>query len=122
MGIVTKCYRMLPAVTLCYRLLPFVTLHPKKAVLYLQWTKRCGKQKRIRNRQVHFLLQKNNNRDEERRLVTVNAVMGTALFLYPRPGRRQRSAVNNNTKGQSQMNYEDFKEQFTEDLVFVDSH
>ena len=47
-------------------------------VLYLQWTKRTGKQKHP-SRRVHFLLQKNTGNDE-RQITTSKEVVSLALF------------------------------------------
>ena len=52
----------------------------KIGVLYLQWTKRTGKQKHP-SRRVHFLLQKNTGNDE-RQIMTSKEVVSLALYFY----------------------------------------
>jgi len=55
----------------------------KIGVLYLQWTKRTGKQKHP-SRRVHFLLQKNTGNDE-RQIMTSKEVVRLALFSCHQP-------------------------------------
>lgn len=55
----------------------------KISVLYLQWTKRTGKQKHP-SRRVHFLLQKNTGNDE-RQIMTSKEVVSLALFSCYQP-------------------------------------
>ena len=61
----------------------FTVFFSKISVLYLQWTKRTGKQKHP-SRRVHFLLQKNTGNDE-RQIMTSKEVVSLALFSCNQP-------------------------------------
>ena len=92
--------------------IPRFPFQMKNSVLYLQWTKRTGKQP---NRQVHFLLQKNTGNDE-RRLVTEDQLRVRRFFHAITTHQDDDPEATDKRKDKYTMDYENFKERFVEDL------
>ena len=88
----------------------------KIGVLYLQWTKRTGKQK-TPEPPSPFLLQKNTGNDE-RQIMTSKEVVSLALFSCHQPKAEDDDPepTRKSERIKHTMDYESFKEKFVEDL------